>query len=105
MANPTQADLDAFILRAGFTFGWLNLESSARRMAEKAVEELNERAPSAHVKACVLTALERATTILTDAAGGHLPPKEMLRGVITQLEFAQLALKGEVTLNTRKPKS
>lgn len=39
--NPTQAELDAFILRAGFTYGWLNLESSARRMAERAVIELH----------------------------------------------------------------
>lgn len=32
--------LDAFILRAGFTHGWENLESWARRMAEQAYREL-----------------------------------------------------------------
>lgn len=42
MANrsePTQADLDAFLVRAGFRHGWANLESSARRMAEHACRE------------------------------------------------------------------
>lgn len=38
-----QLRLDAFILRAGFRYGWLNLESWARRMAEQAVEELSQR--------------------------------------------------------------
>jgi hypothetical protein len=33
--------LEAFIRRAGFTYGWENLESWARRMAEQAVKELN----------------------------------------------------------------
>lgn len=36
----TQKKLDEFIVRAGFTYGWKNLESQARRQAEKAVEEL-----------------------------------------------------------------
>ncbi|TFL14172.1 hypothetical protein CSC67_08445 [Pusillimonas caeni] len=40
-AEPTQKDLDAFIQRAGFTHGWENLESWARRMAEQAVKELS----------------------------------------------------------------
>lgn len=31
--------LEAFIRRAGFTYGWENLESWARRMAEQAYEE------------------------------------------------------------------
>lgn len=31
--------LDAFIKRAGFHYGWDNLESWARRMAEQAYEE------------------------------------------------------------------
>ena len=35
-----QKELDEFIARAGFTYGWRNLESWARRMAEQAVEEL-----------------------------------------------------------------
>jgi hypothetical protein len=39
--DPSQEDLDAFIVRAGFRFGWLNLESWARRMAEQAVVEIN----------------------------------------------------------------
>lgn len=37
-----QKELDAFIVRAGFTYGWRNLESWARRMAEQAVEELEK---------------------------------------------------------------
>lgn len=41
--NPTQEQLDAFILRAGFTYGWLQLESWARRMAEQAVIELAQQ--------------------------------------------------------------
>ena len=40
--EPTQVELDAFILRAGFRAGWENLESWARRMAEQAVREINE---------------------------------------------------------------
>lgn len=36
-----QEKLDAFLLRAGFTYGWRELESQARRMAEQAVEELD----------------------------------------------------------------
>lgn len=35
-----QKALDEFIARAGFTYGWKNLESWARRMAEQAVAEL-----------------------------------------------------------------
>ena len=42
MAEPTQVELNAFILRAGFRAGWENLESWARRMAEQAVREINE---------------------------------------------------------------
>jgi hypothetical protein len=38
-AETEQEWLDAFIERAGFTYGWLNLESWARRMAEQAYEE------------------------------------------------------------------
>lgn len=38
--HPTQQEwLDAFIKRAGFSYGWENLESWARRMAEQAYEE------------------------------------------------------------------
>jgi hypothetical protein len=37
--EPNQEALEAFIVRAGFTFGWHNLESWARRMAEQAVAE------------------------------------------------------------------
>lgn len=40
MPEPTQEQLDAFIKRAGFSWGWQNLESSARRMAERAVSEI-----------------------------------------------------------------
>lgn len=32
--------LDNFITRAGFTYGWENLESWARRMAERAYQEV-----------------------------------------------------------------
>lgn len=32
--------LDDFIRRAGFTYGWENLESWARRMAERAYQEI-----------------------------------------------------------------
>jgi hypothetical protein len=38
--NPTPEELEAFIRRAGFHFGWTNLESAARRMAEAAVIEI-----------------------------------------------------------------
>lgn len=38
--DQAKTALDSFILRAGFTYGWENLESWARRMAEQAVEEL-----------------------------------------------------------------
>lgn len=41
--EPTQVELDAFIRRAGFTYGWENLESWARRMAEQACIDLRER--------------------------------------------------------------
>lgn len=34
-------ELEEFIKRAGFTHGWLNLESWARRMAEQAVAEVS----------------------------------------------------------------
>lgn len=40
MPEPTQEQLDAFIARAGFRYGWGNLESWARTMAEQAVSEL-----------------------------------------------------------------
>ena len=40
-AEPTQEQLDAFILRAGFRWGWENVESAARMMARQAVTELN----------------------------------------------------------------
>lgn len=39
--EPTRPQLEAFIKRAGFTWGWRELESWARRMAERAVLELN----------------------------------------------------------------
>jgi hypothetical protein len=35
-----KAWLEAFIERAGFTYGWDNLESWAQRMAEQAYEEI-----------------------------------------------------------------
>ena len=35
--------LEAFAKHAGFRYGWENLESSARRMAEHAVHELEEQ--------------------------------------------------------------
>ena len=40
--EPTQAQLDAFLIRAGFSYGWENLESSARRMVEHACYEQAE---------------------------------------------------------------
>ena len=40
--------LDAFILRAGFTQGWENLETSARRMAEQALIEVVKANESAN---------------------------------------------------------
>lgn len=40
--EPTQEELEAFIKRSGFKYGWCNLESSARRMAEHALVELHE---------------------------------------------------------------
>lgn len=40
--EPTREQLEAFIQRAHFRHGWENLESWARRMAEQAVEEINE---------------------------------------------------------------
>lgn len=43
--EPTREELEAFIRRAGFTHGWENLESAARRIAERACIEL--RRPSA----------------------------------------------------------
>lgn len=36
-----RTQLNGFILRAGFTYGFDNLESWARRMAERAVQEIN----------------------------------------------------------------
>ena len=44
MTTPTtleQQRFDAFLLRAKYTYGWLNLESSARRMVEHAVVEID----------------------------------------------------------------
>lgn len=38
--TPEQQRLDAFLLRAKFSYGWANLESSARRMVEHAVDEI-----------------------------------------------------------------
>lgn len=35
--------LDAFILRASFTYGWPNLESWHRRMAEQAIKEIDAK--------------------------------------------------------------
>lgn len=46
---PNQAELDAFIQRAGFKHGWSELESWARRMAERAVIELASRPAPATV--------------------------------------------------------
>jgi len=40
-SEPTQEQLDAFILRAGFRWGWENVEGAARMMARQAVTELN----------------------------------------------------------------
>lgn len=37
--EPAREELEAFIKRAGFNYGWENLESWARRMAEQAVRE------------------------------------------------------------------
>lgn len=39
MYEPTRLELESFIKRAGFTYGWLNLESWARCMAERACVE------------------------------------------------------------------
>ncbi|MEY2655333.1 MAG: hypothetical protein RLZZ524_2361 [Pseudomonadota bacterium] len=44
--EPTQRELDDFIVRAGFRYGWENLESWARRMAERAVLELKSKGGS-----------------------------------------------------------
>lgn len=38
--EPSREQLEAFITRAGFRWGWENLESAARRMAEHACIEL-----------------------------------------------------------------
>jgi len=40
-SEPAQEQLDAFILRAGFRWGWENVEGAARMMARQAVTELN----------------------------------------------------------------
>lgn len=40
--EPTPEELEAFIVRAGFRWGWENLESWARSMAERACIELHE---------------------------------------------------------------
>ena len=47
--EPTMPQLEAFIKRAGFNYGWSNLESWARRMAEQAVLELNQAARNEEV--------------------------------------------------------
>lgn len=41
MMNNKAEELERFIKRAGFDYGWENLESWARRMAEEAVKELS----------------------------------------------------------------
>lgn len=43
---------DEFIKRAGFNYGWGNLESWARRMADRAVEEIGklEQQVADHIK-------------------------------------------------------
>lgn len=41
--EPTQEELEAFVKRAGFNWGWENLESQARRMAERACIELQQQ--------------------------------------------------------------
>lgn len=38
--DPDQAKLDAFLARANFPYGWLNLESWARVMVHRAIYEL-----------------------------------------------------------------
>lgn len=43
-ATPKQLWLDAFSERAGFVWGWQNIESSARSMAEQAYEESSDAA-------------------------------------------------------------
>lgn len=40
--DEDQEVLDAFLKRANFPYSWLNLESSARRMVERAVYELEQ---------------------------------------------------------------
>jgi hypothetical protein len=54
VSDPTKEQLEAFIQRAGFTYGWERLESWARRMAEQAVVELNAQTDP-------LTAIARQT--------------------------------------------
>lgn len=40
MNEPTREELEAFIVAARFPWGWENLESAARRMAEHGVAEI-----------------------------------------------------------------
>jgi len=37
----SQDQLDSFLIRAKFTYGWENLESTARRMVEHAITEID----------------------------------------------------------------
>jgi hypothetical protein len=73
-SEPTQEQLDAFIKRAGFSYGWQNLESWARRMAEKAVEELNK------------ATLKNQASVTQDAGD---PAREILNNLARRLRMAK----------------
>lgn len=64
-AMSEQEWLEAFIKRAGFTYGWMNLESWARRMAEQAYEERNAAHAEGQIKMRerVAAALDNAETL------------------------------------------
>lgn len=65
--EPTQAELDRFIVGAGFTRGWENVESAARHMARHAVRENRHLAQSVEQAKTVLEALAEPNEALLDA--------------------------------------
>jgi len=78
-AEPTQEQLDAFLVRANFTYGWRNLESQARWMAERAVLEINtleaELLAARDLPATSLPADPRARLDLAETCGAVITGK------------------------------
>lgn len=90
-----QEKLDDFIARAGFTYGWKNLEPWAWRMAEQAVEELGAIKARDAKAVGVPDGWKRATEWIGDNYDDYSDVNALLRAMDEHAQRIEAALSQE----------